>query len=150
VLIWCANLLHGGSRQNNPRLTRWSQVTHYYFDDCIYYTPAFSDEALGRLDLRNLVAISDGLARPNSYLGEVVASWGACSTSFATASVDEAFARCVVQDWLSDRKGCFKLLISLPGPLSFARQAASLILYECLARETRWKRHRQILEPLPG
>lgn len=73
ALIWCANLLHGGSRQNNPRLTRWSQVTHYYFDDCIYYTPAFSDESLGRLDLRNLVAISDGLARPNSYLGEVVA-----------------------------------------------------------------------------
>jgi hypothetical protein len=72
ALIWCANLLHGGSRQNDPRLTRWSQVTHYYFDDCIYYTPAFSDEALGRLDLRNLVAISDGLTRPNSYLGEVV------------------------------------------------------------------------------
>lgn len=72
ALIWCANLLHGGSRQTDPRLTRWSQVTHYYFDDCIYYTPAFSDEAVGRLDLRHLAAISDGLARPNIYLGEVV------------------------------------------------------------------------------
>ena len=72
ALIWCANLLHGGSRQLNPRLTRWSQVTHYYFDDCIYYTPAFSDEALGRLDLRNLVAINDGKARPNMFLGEAV------------------------------------------------------------------------------
>ncbi|MEC3948396.1 phytanoyl-CoA dioxygenase family protein [Sphingobium sp. HWE2-09] len=72
ALIWCANLLHGGSHQNNPMLTRWSQVTHYYFDDCIYYTPAFSDEAIGKLAMRDLVAISDGQPRPNQYLGEVV------------------------------------------------------------------------------
>lgn len=69
ALIWCANLLHGGSCQNDRRLTRWSQVTHYYFDDCIYYTPAFSDEALGMLDMRTIHAISDGEARPNRYLG---------------------------------------------------------------------------------
>ncbi|QJR04531.1 phytanoyl-CoA dioxygenase [Sphingobium yanoikuyae] len=72
ALIWCANLLHGGSRQNDPTLTRWSQVTHYYFDDCIYYTPAFSDEAIGKLALRNLVSIGDGEARPNRYMGEEV------------------------------------------------------------------------------
>jgi hypothetical protein len=72
ALIWCANLLHGGSYQNDPRLTRWSQVTHYYFDDCIYYTPAFSDEAVGQLDLRRLLAISDGQPRENRYLGEVI------------------------------------------------------------------------------
>ncbi|CAD7341463.1 phytanoyl-CoA dioxygenase family protein [Sphingomonadales bacterium 56] len=72
ALIWCANLLHGGSHQVDPRLTRWSQVTHYYFDDCIYYTPAFSDEVLGRLQLRDLVAISDGMPRLNKYLGEIV------------------------------------------------------------------------------
>ena len=72
ALIWCANLLHGGSRQNDPTLTRWSQVTHYYFDDCIYYTPAFSDEVVGQLDLRNISAISDGAVRPNRYLGEEV------------------------------------------------------------------------------
>ena len=72
ALIWCANLLHGGSRQTDPRLTRWSQVTHYYFDNCIYYTPAFSDEAVGQLDMRHIVAISDGEQRPNLYLGEEV------------------------------------------------------------------------------
>lgn len=72
ALIWCANLLHGGSHQANPQLTRWSQVTHYYFDDCIYYTPAFSDEALGKLQMRNLKAVTDGQIRPNLYLGEVV------------------------------------------------------------------------------
>lgn len=73
ALIWSANLLHGGSLQTDARLTRWSQVTHYYFDDCIYYTPAFSDEALGALQLRDITAISDGLPRPNRYLGEVIA-----------------------------------------------------------------------------
>lgn len=72
ALIWCANLLHGGSRQTDPTLTRWSQVTHYFFDDCIYYTPAFSDEPLGRLALRKLVSVEDGTPRPNSYLGEMV------------------------------------------------------------------------------
>jgi hypothetical protein len=69
ALIWCANLLHGGAPQSDPRLTRWSQVTHYYFEDCIYYTPAFSDEALGQLQLRDIVGIDDGKLRPNSYLG---------------------------------------------------------------------------------
>lgn len=74
ALIWSANLLHGGSRQADPRLTRWSQVTHYYFEDCIYYTPAFSDEALGLLDLRQISSISDGKPQPNLYQGEPVAA----------------------------------------------------------------------------
>lgn len=72
ALIWCANLLHGGSRQSNCHLTRWSQVTHYYFEDCIYYTPAFSDEPLGHLDYRRVFAIHDGQPRYSKYLGEVV------------------------------------------------------------------------------
>tara|TARA_B100000378_G_scaffold278874_1_gene284079 strand:+ start:4420 stop:5370 length:951 start_codon:yes stop_codon:yes gene_type:complete len=70
ALIWCANLLHGGSHQDDPTLTRWSQVTHYYFEDCIYYTPAFSDEALGNLMLRNPEAIHDGTQRKGRYLGQ--------------------------------------------------------------------------------
>lgn len=72
ALIWCANLLHGGSVQHDPRLTRWSQVTHYYFDDCIYYTPAFSDETTGELQLRTIHAINDGRLRPNLYQGREV------------------------------------------------------------------------------
>lgn len=70
ALIWCANLLHGGSAQKDPTLTRWSQVTHYFFEDCIYYTPAFSDEAIGKLALRDVVAIHDGMPKPNLYQGE--------------------------------------------------------------------------------
>ncbi len=39
ALIWSANLIHGGSRRIDPTLTRRSQVTHYYFEDCAYHTP---------------------------------------------------------------------------------------------------------------
>lgn len=70
ALIWSANLLHGGALQIDPRLTRWSQVTHYYFEGCTYYTPAFSDEVMGKLALRDIVGIDDGRRRPNSYLGQ--------------------------------------------------------------------------------
>lgn len=72
ALIWSANLLHGGSPQTDTTLTRWSQVTHYFFDDCIYYTPAFSDEAIGQLQTRELVAVHDGSKRASSYLGQAL------------------------------------------------------------------------------
>lgn len=72
ALIWAANLLHGGSRQTNPALTRWSQVTHYYFDGCAYYTPAFSDPLIGNLDLRRITDISTGRPAPNIYIDREV------------------------------------------------------------------------------
>lgn len=70
ALIWAANLLHGGSKQKDYSRTRWSQVTHYYFEDCIYYTPAFSDEALGDLAVRSIFNIAADRPQPNQYLGE--------------------------------------------------------------------------------
>ena len=73
ALIWAANLLHGGSRQNDPTRTRWSQVTHYYFDDCAYYTPAFSDPLAGNLDLRDIVDVSTGKIAPNIYVDRPMA-----------------------------------------------------------------------------
>ncbi|MFL5240429.1 MAG: phytanoyl-CoA dioxygenase family protein [Rhizomicrobium sp.] len=69
ALIWAANLLHGGSLQSDPTKTRWSQVSHYYFEDCIHYTPAFSDEPVGRLDLRTVTNVETGERVPNMYLG---------------------------------------------------------------------------------
>lgn len=39
ALIWHANLLHGGAPQKDLSRSRHSQVTHYYFADCKYYTP---------------------------------------------------------------------------------------------------------------
>jgi len=70
ALIWAANLLHGGSYQKDKSLTRWSQVTHYYFENCIYYTPAFSDEAVGNLALRSITDVATGKKMPNLYLGQ--------------------------------------------------------------------------------
>lgn len=74
ALIWTANLLHGGSRQTDPKKTRWSQVTHYFFDDCVYYTPAFSDETTGELDIREPFVITDGSRRESTYLGQPIRS----------------------------------------------------------------------------
>ncbi|TNE66950.1 MAG: phytanoyl-CoA dioxygenase [Alphaproteobacteria bacterium] len=39
AIIWHANLLHGGSRQKDKTRTRHSQVTHYFFEGCRYFTP---------------------------------------------------------------------------------------------------------------
>ncbi|MCW3796674.1 phytanoyl-CoA dioxygenase family protein [Sphingomonas sp. BN140010] len=70
ALIWAANLLHGGSRQHDGTRTRWSQVTHYYFDDCVYYTPGHSDEPTGFLDLREITNVATGELQRNRFLNE--------------------------------------------------------------------------------
>lgn len=74
ALIWAANLLHGGSPHNDPTRTRWSQVTHYYFENCTYYTPAYSEEPLGRLDLRTIKNIATGEVEPNMMFGAELAA----------------------------------------------------------------------------
>lgn len=52
ALIWCANLLHGGMPHTDKTKTRWSQVTHYFFDDCAYYTPMHSTPLSGKFQFR--------------------------------------------------------------------------------------------------
>jgi hypothetical protein len=44
ALVWSANLLHGGSPQRDESRTRHSQVTHYFFEDCEYYSPLSSHD----------------------------------------------------------------------------------------------------------
>ncbi len=39
AIIWHANLLHGGAAQRDNSRSRHSQVTHYFFEGCRYYTP---------------------------------------------------------------------------------------------------------------
>jgi phytanoyl-CoA dioxygenase PhyH len=72
ALIWAANLLHGGDVHRDRRRTRHSQVTHYYFDDCTYYTPMHSDPFYGSIAYRRLVDISTGLDVPNQCGGHRV------------------------------------------------------------------------------
>jgi hypothetical protein len=68
ALIWAANLLHGGSRQRDPNATRWSQVTHYFFENCCYITPMLSDVFIGKLRVRDLTDIATGAKVPNIYI----------------------------------------------------------------------------------
>lgn len=75
ALIWAANLLHGGAAQTNQNRTRYSQVTHYYFQDCAYYTPMASLPFLGPVLFRQLVDIRTGEPVPNRQNGtEIEAS----------------------------------------------------------------------------
>jgi Phytanoyl-CoA dioxygenase (PhyH) len=43
ALVWASNLLHGGAPQRDASRTRLSQVTHYFFEGCRYWTPMASD-----------------------------------------------------------------------------------------------------------
>ena len=43
AIIWHANLLHGGAPYTDGTKTRHSQVTHYYFENCRYFTPLYSN-----------------------------------------------------------------------------------------------------------
>ena len=48
ALIWASNLLHGGAARKNPARSRWSQVTHYFFEGCRYTTPLQNDVLDGK------------------------------------------------------------------------------------------------------
>jgi hypothetical protein len=69
ALIWAANLLHGGAPQADPERTRWSQVTHYFFEDCAYFVPMLSDPMYGSIAWRRLVDIATGQPMPQRHLG---------------------------------------------------------------------------------
>lgn len=65
ALIWAANLLHGGAAQKDKKRTRYSQVTHYYFEGCSYYTPSLSVPFLGPIQFREIMDISTQKRVPN-------------------------------------------------------------------------------------
>ncbi len=60
VLIWSSNLVHGGMPIKGDNLTRWSQVSHYYFEGCTYYSPRSSDMFSNDLNLRQVINITTG------------------------------------------------------------------------------------------
>jgi Phytanoyl-CoA dioxygenase (PhyH) len=69
ALIWAANLLHGGSLHVNRHATRWSQVTHYFFEGCTWYTPLFSDPFYGQIYFRKPINIQTGQRMQPTYAG---------------------------------------------------------------------------------
>jgi len=60
ALIWSSNLVHGGMPIKGENLTRWSQVNHYYFEGCTYYSPRTSDMFSNDLNLRHVTNITTG------------------------------------------------------------------------------------------
>jgi hypothetical protein len=72
ALIWSSNIVHGGRPITEAGRTRWSQVTHYYFDSCVYYTPVFSDMAMGELLLKDIVDITNQQSVAHSFNGRRV------------------------------------------------------------------------------
>lgn len=69
VLIWAAGLVHGGGKIRRPGSSRWSQVTHYYFEDCLYYVPIVSTPVLGDLYLKKVVDVRTGQPVTARYRG---------------------------------------------------------------------------------
>lgn len=72
ALIWTAHLLHGGETVFDPDTTRWSQVTHYYFENCSYFTPMASDTFAGRILFREPKNILKCTTEKNTYLGSLM------------------------------------------------------------------------------
>jgi len=72
ALIWSANLLHGGDKINTPGASRHSQVTHYYFENCMYYCPRISDVAINKVHIKNLVNVKTGEKIVSTYFGKVI------------------------------------------------------------------------------
>jgi hypothetical protein len=75
AIIWSANLLHGGERINDPSRTRHSQVTHYYFENCMYYTPLASDPFMKEIFFRHegLIDVRTGVPIQQYHKGRPVA-----------------------------------------------------------------------------
>jgi len=70
LLIWSSNIIHGGSLVTKEGATRWSQVTHYFFKDCYYYTPMLSNMVTKEIFLRwKLENMKTGEEVEQSYNG---------------------------------------------------------------------------------
>lgn len=58
ALVWTANLFHGGEPIRDKSRTRHSQVTHYYFQDCLYFSPLWSNLHAGEMTYKKVFDIS--------------------------------------------------------------------------------------------
>ena len=88
AILWAANLLHGGSPILDPSRTRHSQVTHYYFPDCLYYQPMRSDPFVGKVCWLDKRDVRTGEMIPQTYLGQPLTS-----STFAAAKRVERWVR---------------------------------------------------------
>lgn len=72
ALIWSSNIIHGGRPVLRTGSTRWSQVTHFFFEDCIYYQPHSSEIPTGELRMLDVVDLNTLERVEPSYNGKKV------------------------------------------------------------------------------
>ena len=51
AIVWAANLVHGGASRRDEQKTRYSQVTHFFFQDCAYHTLMFQRDTTRKIRL---------------------------------------------------------------------------------------------------
>lgn len=67
AIVWAANLYHGGEPILDPGRTRYSQVTHYYFEGCAYYAPLVSNPYLNQIVRPDRKDVRTGLQIPHQF-----------------------------------------------------------------------------------
>ena len=70
AFVWASNLVHGGMPRLDKQPTRWSQVTHYFFDECIWYVPLYSRPLEGLFHLVDVRDFHKGGILPQRYNGK--------------------------------------------------------------------------------
>lgn len=71
ILLWASGLIHGGTPVKDPKRTRYSQVTHYNFRDCVYFYPPLTDFTIGKVRLRKITDRRTGEVVRDMYKGEL-------------------------------------------------------------------------------
>jgi hypothetical protein len=130
ALIWTSNLLHGGSVQVDTNRTRWSQVTHYFFEGCAYTTPVANDTFQGKIAFREIADIRSGELVPNVVSGAIVRNGfrEAIKTEFRGFDNMNATKMQVIQAKIV--KSCFKHDRALPrgfDPIAYVKANPDLI-----------------------
>ncbi len=92
AFVWAANLIHGGAPILDAARTRQSQVTHYYFEGCQYYTPLLSSAEAPRMRLPSN-ALTGGWTWPQVEGRRAPLSW--------RTLVDAAYLRLLRQPYAS-------------------------------------------------
>jgi hypothetical protein len=87
VVFWSSGVVHGGGKIERPGSTRFSQVTHYFFENCAYLTPFYSNRMTGDLYLRRIFDVRTGEMVPNRYYGQEIE--GVVDNGYYHVVVDE-------------------------------------------------------------
>ena len=96
VLIWSSNVIHGGSKIIDENRTRLSQVTHVFFENCIYYSPLYSNQITGEYAIKNnLINMLDGKSVNQNYNGESLAFSRIRNNNYLILNYFKSFSRII-------------------------------------------------------